>query len=159
MGHGGEEGGESSERWLVSYADFITLLMVLFVVLYSMGKTDVEKYKRLAESMRSAFTLGGPFALGTLQQGEWRGSNYLYGNAGYLHEVARVLEGVVGRVYVGGWVEHGAVFEHVDTVRPTTNLSGGLIMETAIGPASVMGSVDRRGRYRFYLGLGPLLRR
>lgn len=60
MGHGGEEGGESSERWLVSYADFITLLMVLFVVLYSMGKTDVEKYKRLAESMRSAFTLGGP---------------------------------------------------------------------------------------------------
>jgi chemotaxis protein MotB len=60
MGHGGEEGGESSERWLVSYSDFITLLMVLFVVLYSMGKTDVEKYKRLAESMRSAFSLGGP---------------------------------------------------------------------------------------------------
>jgi chemotaxis protein MotB len=61
MSHGGEsEGGESSERWLVSYSDFITLLMVLFVVLYSMGKTDVQKYKRLAESMRSAFTLGGP---------------------------------------------------------------------------------------------------
>jgi chemotaxis protein MotB len=60
MGHGGgEEGGESSERWLVSYADFITLLMVLFVVLYSMGKVDIEKYKRLAESMRTAFTLGG----------------------------------------------------------------------------------------------------
>jgi chemotaxis protein MotB len=61
MGHGGEsEGGESSERWLVSYADFITLLMVMFVVLYSMGKVDVEKYKQLAESMRSAFSLGGP---------------------------------------------------------------------------------------------------
>jgi len=61
MSHSGEEeGGESSERWLVSYSDFITLLMVLFVVLYSMGKTDVQKYKRLAESMRSAFTLGGP---------------------------------------------------------------------------------------------------
>jgi chemotaxis protein MotB len=61
MGHGGEsEGGENSERWLVSYSDFITLLMVLFVVLYSMGKTDVQKYKRLAESMRSAFSLGGP---------------------------------------------------------------------------------------------------
>ncbi len=60
MGHGGgEEGGESSERWLVSYADFITLLMVLFVVLYSMGKVDIEKYKRLADSMRTAFTLGG----------------------------------------------------------------------------------------------------
>ena len=54
-----EEHG-SSERWLVSYSDFITLLMVLFVVLYSMGKTDVAKYKALAESMRSVFTLGGP---------------------------------------------------------------------------------------------------
>ncbi len=58
MGHGGggEEGG--GERWLVSYADFITLLMVMFVVLYSMGQIDVEKYKKLAESMREAFSLG-----------------------------------------------------------------------------------------------------
>ncbi|PKO15780.1 MAG: hypothetical protein CVU39_09660 [Chloroflexi bacterium HGW-Chloroflexi-10] len=56
-GGGGDDGG--GERWLVSYADFITLLMVLFVVLYSMGQTDVEKYKRLADSMKAAFTLGG----------------------------------------------------------------------------------------------------
>jgi chemotaxis protein MotB len=48
------------ERWLVSYADFITLLMVLFVILYSMGQVDVKKYQKLAESMRTAFTLGGP---------------------------------------------------------------------------------------------------
>jgi len=47
------------ERWLVSYADFITLLMVLFVVLYSMSQVNVEKYKILASSMRTAFTLGG----------------------------------------------------------------------------------------------------
>ncbi len=60
MAHGESEGGESSERWLVSYADFITLLMVLFVVLYSMGQIDVAKYKELAESMKNAFTLGGP---------------------------------------------------------------------------------------------------
>jgi chemotaxis protein MotB len=60
MAHGGGgEGGENSERWLVSYSDFITLLMVLFVVLYSMGQTDMKKYKQLAESMRAAFTLGG----------------------------------------------------------------------------------------------------
>jgi chemotaxis protein MotB len=56
-GGGGEEGG-NSERWLVSYADFITLLMVMFVVFYSMGQTDVQKYKALAESMREAFTIG-----------------------------------------------------------------------------------------------------
>jgi chemotaxis protein MotB len=54
-----EEHGGHDERWLVSYADFITLLMVLFVILYSQGNVNVEKYKRLAESMRSAFSLGG----------------------------------------------------------------------------------------------------
>lgn len=59
MSHGGGEDG-GSERWLVSYADFITLLMVLFVVLYSMGQVDVEKYKRLADSFRAAFSMGGP---------------------------------------------------------------------------------------------------
>jgi len=53
-----EEGHD--ERWLVSYADFITLLMVLFVILYSMGQVNVEKYRRLADSMRVAFTVGGP---------------------------------------------------------------------------------------------------
>jgi chemotaxis protein MotB len=58
MSHGGGDGG--GERWLVSYSDFITLLMVLFVVLYSMGQVDVEKYKLLAENLRAAFSGGGP---------------------------------------------------------------------------------------------------
>ena len=52
------EEAENNERWLVSYSDFITLLMVIFVVLYSMGQTDVAKYKQLAESLQSAFTFG-----------------------------------------------------------------------------------------------------
>ncbi|MFN8383502.1 MAG: flagellar motor protein MotB [Anaerolineales bacterium] len=61
MAHRKEDHEEHhDERWLVSYADFITLLMVLFVVLYSMGQVNVEKYKQLAESMRTAFSLGGP---------------------------------------------------------------------------------------------------
>jgi len=51
MSHGG--GGK--ERWMISYADFITLLMVLFVVLYSMANVDMEKYRSLAESLNRAF--------------------------------------------------------------------------------------------------------
>jgi chemotaxis protein MotB len=52
-------GGGGGERWLVSYADFITLLMVLFVVLYSMGQTDIKRYKQLADGLKAAFS-GGP---------------------------------------------------------------------------------------------------
>ncbi len=53
-GHGGESG-----RWMVSYADFLTLLFVLFVILYSMGQTDLEKYKEMALSFEKAFSIGG----------------------------------------------------------------------------------------------------
>ncbi len=56
---GGHESHGGDERWLVSYADFITLLMVMFVVLYSMGQVDVQKYKQLAQSFRAAFMGGG----------------------------------------------------------------------------------------------------
>jgi chemotaxis protein MotB len=59
MSHG-DEGGGGSERWLLSYSDFITLLMVLFVILYSMGQTDVKRYKQLAGSLRAAFSGNGP---------------------------------------------------------------------------------------------------
>ncbi len=51
--------GGGNDRWLVSYADFITLLMVLFVVLYSMGQIDVKRYKALALNLKAAFTVGG----------------------------------------------------------------------------------------------------
>ncbi len=49
---GGEgEGGGGMERWLLSYADFITLLMVFFVVMYAMSKVDVQKYAAMANSL------------------------------------------------------------------------------------------------------------
>jgi chemotaxis protein MotB len=51
------------ERWLVTYADMITLLMVLFIVLYSMGQTDLAKYEKLRASLSSAFGGGAPSPL------------------------------------------------------------------------------------------------
>ena len=58
MSHEEPEKPENAERWLISYADFITLLMVFFVVLYSMSQVDASKYEQLAQSLNIAFTGG-----------------------------------------------------------------------------------------------------
>lgn len=43
------------ERWLVSYADFITLLFAVFVVLYAMGQSDKKKVEEVMQSIQSSF--------------------------------------------------------------------------------------------------------
>ena len=43
------------DRWMVSYADFITLLFAFFVVMYSMSSVNEVKYKSLTHSLDSAF--------------------------------------------------------------------------------------------------------
>ncbi len=50
---------ENLERWLVSYADFITLLFATFVVLYALSKADVAQFTKLEDSMKQAFTSRG----------------------------------------------------------------------------------------------------
>lgn len=46
---------ENHERWLISYADFITLLFAFFVVMYSVSSVNEGKYRVLSESMTAAF--------------------------------------------------------------------------------------------------------
>lgn len=52
---GHDEGHENAERWLLTYADMITLLMVLFVVMYAVSTTDLSKFTALAQSFSTAF--------------------------------------------------------------------------------------------------------
>jgi chemotaxis protein MotB len=51
-----EEGG--SERWLVSYADFITLLFAFFTTLYAISTVDAQKMGKMVTSMRAEFDSG-----------------------------------------------------------------------------------------------------
>ena len=46
---------ENHERWLVSYADFITLLFAFFVVMYAVSSVNEGKYRVLSDSMVAAF--------------------------------------------------------------------------------------------------------
>lgn len=52
---------ENHERWLVSYADFITLLFAFFVVLYATSSQNIEKEKKFEDSVRASFKLAGGF--------------------------------------------------------------------------------------------------
>ena len=46
---------ENRDRWMVSYADFVTLLFAFFVSLYALSNVNETKYKKLSESLSAAF--------------------------------------------------------------------------------------------------------
>jgi chemotaxis protein MotB len=50
---------ENHERWLVSYADFITLLFAFFVVMFASSQTDKARAQRVSDSVKDALDKGG----------------------------------------------------------------------------------------------------
>jgi chemotaxis protein MotB len=49
-------GHDNDERWLLTYADMITLLMALFMVLFSISSVNISKFITLQESLKAAFS-------------------------------------------------------------------------------------------------------
>ncbi len=93
-GHGGKKGHRHEEHeeheehvnheaWVIPYADMLTLLMALFLVLFAIGRTDLEKFKKLAESFRSEFGGGGSSEVVTISEGQ-SGTSPLDGGEGVL---------------------------------------------------------------------------
>jgi chemotaxis protein MotB len=64
----GHEEPENHERWLLTYADLITLLLGLFVILYAMSKVDAAKYAEVAAALGGVFG-GGASGKMTVVQG------------------------------------------------------------------------------------------
>lgn len=50
-----EEGHSNAERWLVTYADMVTLLMVLFIVMFALSVVDQKKFDALKEGLAQSF--------------------------------------------------------------------------------------------------------
>lgn len=53
-GHSEEGGG--GERWLITYSDLITLLMIFFILMYTMSQVDAQKYAAVANSLSVVLT-------------------------------------------------------------------------------------------------------
>jgi chemotaxis protein MotB len=59
-GHEEHEEHVNHEAWVIPYADMLTLLMGLFLVLWSMSTTDLEKLEQLRESLAEGFGVSSP---------------------------------------------------------------------------------------------------
>ena len=75
---------ENLERWLVSYADFITLLFATFVVLYALSQTDVAELSKIDESLQRAFST----------------ASILQGNDGVLDSGQSILDSSAGNGFI-----------------------------------------------------------
>lgn len=95
---------ENSERWLLTYSDLITLLMILFILLYAMSNVNQEKYDELA---------------GSLSDSLGNGSN------GSLNGSVSVLPGGLSVLLGDGAVLPGGNSEESDNTDNTTDLNDG----------------------------------
>ncbi|KNY28517.1 OmpA family protein [Pseudobacteroides cellulosolvens] len=46
---------DTTDRWLLTYSDLMNLLLIFFIILYSMSQVDAEKFNKLAASLREEF--------------------------------------------------------------------------------------------------------
>ncbi len=101
-------------------------------------------------------TLGGPLRLGAFHQDEFRGSRLIFSTQGYIHRIGSLPALFGGKIYAGLWHEIGAVFEPQGQRDYLSVLSGGVLVETFLGPMIVGGSWGEGGRHLFYFSVGSL---
>ncbi|CAM4462951.1 MAG: flagellar motor protein MotB [Paenibacillus macerans] len=49
---------DAKDRWMITYADLITLLLIFFVIMYAMSRLDAEKYEVVTQSLQMTFSNG-----------------------------------------------------------------------------------------------------
>ena len=104
------------------------------------------------------FGLGGAFRLSSFDRERFRGQRFLYGTAGYLHEIWRLPDFLGGPVYAVGFFEAGSAYDDYDTSQWHASGSGGVIMETILGPLLIAGAFGDESSKKFYFILGDLFR-
>lgn len=113
------EGGPSMERWLLTYADMITLLMVFFVMMYTISTVNADKFRALAENLGMVLT-GSPPA-GIIEEGTNSTVPELTGEAKHLADLQQALNEFIAREELGEQItvnleERGLVVRFQTTV-------------------------------------------
>ena len=104
------------------------------------------------------FSLGGPLRLSAYRVDELHGAHYLYAAAGYLIRAARLPDLIGGNFYVGAWLEAGSAFDARQNLSWVDCASGGVVLESILGPIFAGASISRDGHRRLYVSVGRLIR-
>lgn len=122
-----------------------------------MAATGGTTFNRTAPPFQQ-FLLGGPFRLGVYERDELRVNHYFLGTAGYLHKLTQLPTLVGGNVYAAGWLDQtgssGGLTAIFDRQSLRAALSLGVMLDTKLGPFSVVGSYGEGGRGKVYFVLG-----
>jgi NTE family protein len=102
------------------------------------------------------FALGGLFRLGGYGRGEFRGNNFLFGELGYLRQLYQLPLFVGRNIYAGGWYDGGTAFDDFDLASYQNSGTGGILLETRLGPIFFGGSWAEGGRSKLYFVLGRI---
>lgn len=112
-----QEEHENHERWLVSYADFITLLFAFFVVMYSISSVNEGKYKVLSDTLVGAFNQTArtidpiqvgdnvPRGLDTVERPGDSGNTAETGGGDALEDIATAMRAAFGELIQAGDLE------------------------------------------------------
>ena len=149
--HEEHEEHENHERWLVSYADMVTLLMVLFVVMFAMSQVDEKKYAQLKEGLAAGFGSSDSLLVGSSSLHEQPGSAPVDSvspqlatanlDAGQRRAVADAVQQAAALQNQRSWDEAAAEAERLEAVRAT--LTDALERQGLEG--DVTTSYDHRG--------------
>ena len=107
------------ERWLLTYADMITLLMVFFIMMYTISTVNADKFRALAENLGMVLT-GSPPA-GIMEEGTNSTVPELTGEAKHLADLQQALNEFIAREELGEQItvnleERGLVVRFQTTV-------------------------------------------
>ncbi len=110
---GGHESEHPDERWLVSYADMVTLLMALFIVMFAMANVNTSKFTELKKSLANAFS--GPVKTG--------GGSILDGGASDKAVQGSILSQVGGQAATAGSAKLGRAGRRPTSCRSSRSAS------------------------------------
>ena len=104
------------------------------------------------------FLLGGPFRFAAYNRDELRVNQYFLATGGYLHKISELPSLVGGNIYAGAWFDQlgtsGGFTSQFDSQQYRAAMSIGLVMDTKVGPFSIVGTRGEGGRGKVYFSLG-----